>query len=88
MSRIFKIYYGSYQYRLQKETPEDKDYRIRNDLIRRLNDAVKSGLLSFKGLHVEHYGSFTSGLFTPTGDLDIAVEGILRHEEDGRVRYA
>lgn len=71
---------------LQSETPSDEDYRLREGVIRRINDTVRGGLLGFRGLHVEHYGSFTSQLFTPTGDLDIAIEGVLQYEENGRHR--
>jgi len=47
-------------------------------VIKRIDEVVKGGLLQFKGMHVQHYGSYTSGLFTPSGDLDIAIEGRLQ----------
>lgn len=67
---------------LQRQTPEEEHYQAREAVVSRIDSIVKQGLLQFDGLHVDHYGSFTSGLFSPTGDLDIAVEGILRLRTD------
>ena len=48
---------------------------MRDDVLRRMNEVVGRGLAGFMDLHVEPYGSFVSRLYTPGGDLDIAVEG-------------
>lgn len=71
---------------MQEETPSDEHYEIRRDVIRRVDNLVRSGLRGHKGMHVEHYGSFTSGLFTPSGDLDIAIEGTLKLENSNQPR--
>ena len=61
-------------------------YKIRQEVIQRVDHIVRSGLKGYTGMHVEHYGSFTSGLFTPTGDLDIAIEGRLELANDYHLR--
>ena len=71
---------------LQAETPVAQHYQVRQDVIRRVDELVRSGLRGYKGMHVEHYGSFTSRLFTPSGDLDIAIEGRLWLENEHQTR--
>ena len=66
---------------MQAETPTALHCKIRQEVIERVDNIVRSGLRGYTGMHVEHYGSFTSGLFTPTGDLDIAIEGRLEFED-------
>ena len=61
--------------RVQEQTPSPADWSVRNDVLRRVNALVARGLAGMTDLHVEPYGSFVSNLFTPGGDLDIAVEG-------------
>ena len=63
---------------LQSETPSQEDYVKREGLIQRINALVASGLMQFTGMYVDTYGSYTSGLFTPQGDMDIAIEGHLQ----------
>ena len=66
---------------MQSETPSAQDTAIRQDLVSRIDEIVRQGLLQFGGMHVETYGSFTSGLFTPNGDMDIAIEGVLQLQD-------
>ncbi len=44
----------------------------------RIGDVVAEGLQDGAELHVLPYGSFVSKLYTPNGDLDIALEGCVR----------
>ena len=77
---------------LQECTPSQVHYDIRNAVMERINRLVQPGLMQYTGMHVAHYGSFTSGLFAPNGDLDIAIEGTLelndRVQRGGHDRYA
>lgn len=81
---ISLLLHTNFQGLLQAETPQDQHYAIREEVIWRVDQLVRSGLLAFKGMHVEHYGSFTSGLFNPSGDLDIAIEGRLEFDTTKR----
>ena len=69
---------------LQSQTPQPQDFEARHQVILRINHTIQPGLLQYRGLRVDHYGSFTSGLFTPSGDLDIAIEGTLRLNPSSR----
>ena len=44
----------------------------------RIGAVVAEGLQDGAELHVLPYGSFVSKLYTPNGDLDIALEGCVR----------
>ena len=46
-------------------------------ILQRIGGLVKSGLGEYEDLYVEPYGSFVSGLYTPSGDLDISIQGSL-----------
>lgn len=69
---------------LQSETPSGDDIDSRERVIKRIDTLVRAGLSQFTGMHVETYGSYTSGLFTPQGDLDIAIEGVLQLRNSGQ----
>ena len=56
--------------------PTAADKAVREQVLQRMNEVVAGGLAGYSNLHVEPYGSFVSGLYTPGGDLDIAIEGI------------
>lgn len=45
-----------------------------------LGGIVAAGLDGHTGLRVEPYGSFVSGLYSPSGDLDISIEGFFGRE--------
>ena len=62
---------------MQEQTPSPSDYEVRHAVIMRMRDIVAHGLNFYSGLGVEPYGSFVSNLFTPTGDLDLAIEGAM-----------
>lgn len=46
-------------------------------MLARLGRLVARGVLGFPGLSVRPYGSFVSGLYSPGGDLDVALDGFL-----------
>ena len=58
----------------QEQTPKEQDRAVRQQVLDSVNQVVGKGLAGFTDLHVEPYGSFVSGLYTPGGDLDIAIE--------------
>ncbi len=60
---------------LQESSPGPEHYHVRTQLIRRISDVVSHGLNYEAGMRIEPYGSFLSNLFTPQGDLDLAIEG-------------
>lgn len=60
---------------MQEQIPGERDETMRMDIIERINSVVAKGLCGYTDLRVEPYGSFVSGLCTPGGDLDIAIEG-------------
>lgn len=47
-------------------------------MMARIGAVVAEGLQDGAELHVLPYGSFVSKLYTPNGDLDIALEGCVR----------
>ncbi|DBA89170.1 hypothetical protein WJX77_005588 [Trebouxia sp. C0004] len=60
---------------VQKQQPSEADEAVRRRVLQDVNALVQPGLLGYTGMHVAPYGSFVSGLYTSTGDLDIAIEG-------------
>ena len=60
---------------LQSQKPKQQEIAQKEQLIASLNRLVQAGLGEYTGMHVEPYGSFTSGLSNQGGDLDLAVEG-------------
>jgi len=61
---------------LQSQEPSAADRQIRERVLREVNALVQPGLNGYHGMHVAPYGSFVSGLYTSTGDLDISIEGV------------
>ena len=55
--------------------PTEEDAQMRNLVLQQINKLVTEGLRGWHGMHVAPYGSFVSGLYTSTGDLDISIEG-------------
>jgi len=72
-AEAFEIYLRSLV-RWASPTPEDR--RAREGVISRLCQLAESGIRFCRGLHISAYGSFTSGLYTPHGDLDLSIEGV------------
>ena len=60
---------------VQSQEPNEEDARKRNLVLQQVNKLVTEGLRGWHGMHVVPYGSFVSGLYTSTGDLDISIEG-------------
>lgn len=48
--------------------PRDFEKQVRDDLVRRMNVAVKQ---EFPRLNIRAFGSFASGLYLPTADMDL-----------------
>lgn len=67
----------------QRETPSEADAALRADVLARLGQLVARNVLGFEGLSVRPYGSFVSGLYSPEGDLDVALDGFLDYRCDG-----
>ena len=65
----------SWVFLLQSQEPNQQEIAQKEQLIASLNRLVQPGLGEYTGMHVEPYGSFTSGLSNQGGDLDLAVEG-------------
>lgn len=61
---------------LQAQEPTDTDAEKRRRVLAEVGDLVETGLRNWTGMHVKPYGSFVSGLYTSSGDLDISVEGM------------
>ncbi|PSC67618.1 poly(A) RNA polymerase GLD2 [Micractinium conductrix] len=67
-------------------TPHDREQWLRLQAMGRLKELAQSGIQFCQGLDLEPYGSFVSGLYTPTGDLDLSIEGHATwQDEAGRV---
>lgn len=64
-------------------TPSDADHQRRVRVIKWLSELVARGVWRGRGLTVQPYGSFVSGLYSPGGDLDIALEGFATVGTDG-----
>lgn len=60
---------------MQSQQPTEADAQKRNLVLQQMNRLVTEGLRGWHGMHVAPYGSFVSGLYTSTGDLDISIEG-------------
>jgi hypothetical protein len=56
-------------------TPGAADIRLREQRISVYRSLAQSGIQFCRGLDLEPYGSFVSGLFTPHGDIDLSIEG-------------
>jgi hypothetical protein len=61
----------------QEHTPSAEDAARRREVVARMDVIVRSGLDAHKHLFIAAYGSFLSGLYSPTGDLDLSIEGQL-----------
>ena len=61
----------------QEQTPSAEDAARRRDVVARIDALVRSGLDAHRHLFIAAYGSFLSGLYAPTGDLDLSIEGQL-----------
>ena len=66
----------SFTVSVQSQEPNEEDACKRNLVLQQVNKLVTDGLRGWHGMHVAPYGSFVSGLYTSTGDLDISIEGI------------
>ncbi len=61
----------------QAQTPSAEDRAQRDDVVGRIDALVRSGLDNNKRLFITAYGSFLSGLYSPNGDLDLSIEGLV-----------
>lgn len=48
--------------------PRDFEKQVRDDLVRRMDQALR---IEFPNLHMRAFGSFASGLYLPTADMDL-----------------
>ena len=60
---------------LQEQTPTEEDAQNRREILQQLDDIVQTGLPDYPGLGIQPYGSYVSGLYCPSGDLDLSIEG-------------
>ena len=60
---------------LQAHTPSAEDHARRQAVVQHVDDTVRLGLEGTSNLHISTYGSFLSGLYSPSGDLDLSIEG-------------
>ena len=60
---------------LQEQTPDTEDADKRREIIQAVDDIVQDGLPDYPGLCIRPYGSYVSGLYSPSGDLDLSIEG-------------
>ena len=60
---------------LQEQTPTEEDAQNRRKILQQLDDIVQTGLPDYPGLGIQPYGSYVSGLYCPSGDLDLSIEG-------------
>eukprot|EP00884_Botryococcus_braunii_P010144 jgi/Botrbrau1/19130/Bobra.0077s0042.1 len=67
---------------VQVLTPNADHKKKRESLTAIINRLVQSGLNYNTGMHVLPYGSFVSELYTPTGDVDLAIEGSMRPQNE------
>lgn len=71
----------------QQCTPTGREVQLRLQAMARLKELAQSGIHFCVGLDLEPYGSFVSGLYTPSGDLDLSIEGHATwRDEAGRVQ--
>ena len=59
---------------LQEQTPTVEDAQNRREILQQLDDIVQTGLTDYPGLCIQPYGSYVSGLYCPSGDLDLSIE--------------
>ena len=57
-----------------------QDRAQREDVVGRIDALVRSGLDGNRRLFIAAYGSFLSGLYSPHGDLDLSIEGLVGRE--------
>ncbi|EIE23385.1 hypothetical protein COCSUDRAFT_41642 [Coccomyxa subellipsoidea C-169] len=69
---------------IKEQTPGPQDAARRRQILEKMGGIVGLGLDGHTELRVEPYGSFVSGLYAPTGDLDISIEGFCGKEGRGR----
>lgn len=62
---------------LSRETPSSLDLWARNESCKRVDECVRQGLFQYSGLRVLPHGAFASGLASPSGHLDLTIEGFL-----------
>ena len=60
----------------QKQTPTASDAEKRHDILQAIDEIVQTGLPEHPGLCIKPYGSYVSGLYCPSGDLDLSIEGV------------
>ena len=60
---------------LQEQTPTEEDAQNRREILQQLDGIVQTGLPDYPGLCIQPYGSYVSGLYCPSGDLDLSIEG-------------
>ena len=60
---------------LQAHTPSAEDHARRQVVVQQVSDTVRLGLEGTSNLHISTYGSFLSGLYSPSGDLDLSIDG-------------
>ena len=60
---------------LQEQTPNAEDAEKRRGILQAIDDIVQTGLPDYPGLCIRPYGSYVSGLYCPSGDLDLSIEG-------------
>lgn len=60
----------------QEQTPTASDAEKRHDILQAIDEIVQTGLPEHPGLCIKPYGSYVSGLYCPSGDLDLSIEGV------------
>ncbi|CAK0787781.1 hypothetical protein CVIRNUC_011003 [Coccomyxa viridis] len=60
---------------VREQTPTEEDGQNRREILQQLDDIVQTGLPDYPGLGIQPYGSYVSGLYCPSGDLDLSIEG-------------
>jgi hypothetical protein len=59
-------------------TPGAADRDERLAVVARLRGIARSGIRFCTGLDLEPFGSFVSGLYSPSGDMDLSIEGVAK----------
>ena len=60
----------------QEQTPTASDAEKRHVILQAIDEIVQTGLPDYPGLCIKPYGSYVSGLYCPSGDLDLSIEGV------------
>ena len=60
---------------VQEQTPSAEDAQKRREILQQIDELVQTGLPDYPGLCIRPYGSYVSGLYCPSGDLDLSIEG-------------